>query len=187
MSNEIARQRSRKGGPTSGKVGAAIKGIEWRTIEYSRHVLLYKHLLCRLPTRKVWTAKGNRSLRNCNSRKAVDYFLQVLLGSQLDNSAIRFIAEFLSTDVVKKHDELDRVNSQSTIASTRSPTKDSPTAKDQTPPRKEGYLSKRGKNFGGMQTRYFVLDSPQLRYFDAVCPPPKALPNSSQTVSTSEV
>lgn len=117
----------------------------------------------------------------------MDYFLQVILGSQLDDGAIRFIAEFLSTDVVKKHDELDRVNSQSTIASTRSPTKESPTPRDQPPPRKEGYLSKKGKNFGGMQTRYFVLDSPQLRYFDAVSPFHKGLPNSSQTVFTSEV
>ena len=102
----------------------------------------------------------------------MDYFLKVILGSQLDASGLRTVAEFLSTDIVKKHDPelLDRVNSQSTVASTRSPTKENASSpvKDQAPPKKEGYLTKRGKNFGGWQTRYFVLDSPQLKYFDAV-------------------
>ncbi|KAJ3885514.1 hypothetical protein GG344DRAFT_13468, partial [Lentinula edodes] len=32
---------------------------------------------------------------------------------------------------------------------------------------KEGYLTKRGKNFGGWKTRYFVLQGPVLEYFDA--------------------
>ncbi|KAF5355223.1 hypothetical protein D9758_005973 [Tetrapyrgos nigripes] len=31
---------------------------------------------------------------------------------------------------------------------------------------KEGYLTKRGKNFGGWKTRYFVLQGPVLEYFD---------------------
>lgn len=33
---------------------------------------------------------------------------------------------------------------------------------------KEGYLTKRGKNFGGWKTRYFVLRGPVLEYFDTV-------------------
>lgn len=36
--------------------------------------------------------------------------------------------------------------------------------------RKEGYLTKRGKRWGGWTTRYFVLDGPVLEYFDTVCP-----------------
>ncbi|KAF5383730.1 hypothetical protein D9615_003689 [Tricholomella constricta] len=31
---------------------------------------------------------------------------------------------------------------------------------------KEGYLTKRGKNFGGWKTRYFVLQGPILEYYD---------------------
>ena len=33
---------------------------------------------------------------------------------------------------------------------------------------KEGYLTKRGKNFGGWKTRYFVLSGPVLEYYDCV-------------------
>ena len=33
---------------------------------------------------------------------------------------------------------------------------------------KEGYLTKRGKNFGGWKTRYFVLQGPVLEYYDYV-------------------
>lgn len=36
---------------------------------------------------------------------------------------------------------------------------------------KEGYLTKRGKNFGGWKTRYFVLQGPVLEYFDSVSVP----------------
>lgn len=33
---------------------------------------------------------------------------------------------------------------------------------------KEGYLTKRGKNFGGWKTRYFVLQGPVLEYYESV-------------------
>ena len=33
---------------------------------------------------------------------------------------------------------------------------------------KEGYLTKRGKNFGGWKTRFFVLQGPVLEYFESV-------------------
>ena len=33
---------------------------------------------------------------------------------------------------------------------------------------KEGFLTKRGKNFGGWKARYFALDDPVLRYYDSL-------------------
>lgn len=36
---------------------------------------------------------------------------------------------------------------------------------------KEGYLTKRGKNFGGWKTRYFVLQGPSLEYYESVSYP----------------
>ncbi|ORY82548.1 hypothetical protein BCR37DRAFT_315298 [Protomyces lactucae-debilis] len=38
---------------------------------------------------------------------------------------------------------------------------------DQSETYKEGYLSKRGKTFGGWKARYFIIDGPCMRYFDA--------------------
>ncbi|KAI3323363.1 hypothetical protein HD806DRAFT_82834 [Xylariaceae sp. AK1471] len=34
-------------------------------------------------------------------------------------------------------------------------------------PFKNGYLTKKGKNFGGWKARYFVLDGPNLKYYEA--------------------
>ena len=34
--------------------------------------------------------------------------------------------------------------------------------------RKDGYLTKKGKNFGGWKSRYFVLDGPVMEYFESV-------------------
>jgi hypothetical protein len=33
---------------------------------------------------------------------------------------------------------------------------------------KEGFLTKRGKNFGGWKTRYFVLNENVLEYYESV-------------------
>lgn len=33
---------------------------------------------------------------------------------------------------------------------------------------KEGYLTKRGKNFGGWKSRFFVLQGPTLEYYENV-------------------
>jgi RalA-binding protein 1 len=105
----------------------------------------------------------------------VDYFFGVVMGSQLDNRSLYAIAQFLSTEIVQKHDSqlLDKRNSGvlDSSSSMKSPTRvEIPTGgfRDGSGPSKEGYLTKRGKNFGGWQTRYFVLDGPQLKYYDAV-------------------
>jgi len=103
----------------------------------------------------------------------VDYFFDVVLGSQLDDRALYAVAEYLSSDIVQKHDSqiIGKRTSLPVSTLTQSPTKtEAPTTSlnESGNPVKEGYLTKRGKNFGGWQTRYFVLDGPQLKYFDTV-------------------
>jgi RalA-binding protein 1 len=99
----------------------------------------------------------------------VDYFFDMILGSQLDDQALFAIAEFLSTDIVQKHDsQRDKRFSLPASTSSRSPTNIEDPVQEGENPAKAGYLTKRGKNFGGWQTRYFVLDGPQLKYYDAV-------------------
>jgi RalA-binding protein 1 len=100
----------------------------------------------------------------------------VLLGSQLDVGGLQTIAEFLSSDIVQKHDSqisdkpVSGLNTPTSGQSSKSPTHETGSAPEETkPPTREGYLTKRGKNFGGWQQRYFVLDGPQLKYYDTVC------------------
>lgn len=97
------------------------------------------------------------------------------MGSQLDDRSLYAIAQFLSTDIVQKHDSHLMDSRTSSVpdntASIKSPTRiEIPVGgfRDGAGPTKEGYLTKRGKNFGGWQTRYFVLEGPQLKYYDAV-------------------
>jgi RalA-binding protein 1 len=111
-----------------------------------------------------------------------------MLGSQLDDDSLRRIAEFLSCDIVQKHDSQtsDKVvtsggNTPTSAKSAKSPTRETANENGKTPT-KEGYLTKRGKNFGGWQTRYFVLDGPQLKYFDMVHPK-TSLPSQMDPIS----
>ena len=94
----------------------------------------------------------------------------------MDDTALRTIAEFLSSDIVQKHDSQisDKVasggNTPTSTKEMRSPTRETALGGlDSKGPTKSGYLTKRGKNFGGWQQRYFILDGPQLKYFDTVC------------------
>ena len=99
----------------------------------------------------------------------MDYFFKVILGSQLDDRALLMLAEFLSNDIVQKHDSQIGIQSASSSPiDGKSPTRLNAPNTGDAPPTKEGYLTKRGKNFGGWQSRYFVLDGPQLKYYDAV-------------------
>ncbi|ORX98900.1 hypothetical protein K493DRAFT_406428 [Basidiobolus meristosporus CBS 931.73] len=73
---------------------------------------------------------------------ALQKYLQHLISLNFSQNAD--ICEFLSTNVAKK------VNDNEKILGI-----------------KEGYLTKRGKNFGGWKRRYFVLKSPTLQYYEA--------------------
>lgn len=85
---------------------------------------------------------------------------------------MRIMAEFLSNDTVQKHDSQvsEKMTSGGNTPTSAKSTKSLiETTEADKAPVKEGYLRKRGKQFGGWQTRYFVLDGPQLKYFDMVC------------------
>ncbi|KAK9370298.1 hypothetical protein V1509DRAFT_617357 [Lipomyces kononenkoae] len=74
-----------------------------------------------------------------------DYFSAVMSIPALhqNDKQANLLGEFLSTDIID------------------------PMAMPDTSVRKEGYLTKRGKNFGGWKMRYFVLDSSQLQYYES--------------------
>jgi hypothetical protein len=71
----------------------------------------------------------------------LEQYLQHIISLPLEDTSD--ICEFLSTGI------LDTTNHQ-------------PSGQ------KEGYLTKRGKNFGGWKTRYFVLNDYTLDYYESV-------------------
>lgn len=72
-------------------------------------------------------------------RKAIEAYLQSLLIAPISDKSD--LCDFLSTN---------RVQSRSDSA------------------RKEGYLTKKGKNFGGWKRRFFILEGPVMRYYETV-------------------
>ncbi|KAJ4473739.1 hypothetical protein J3R30DRAFT_3511370 [Lentinula aciculospora] len=93
-----------------------------------------------LPEGKLWK---DHAPAKADQRKAVlETYLQTLINLPVKNNDE--VIAFFTTDVVK--DTMQPVMQAG---------------------HKEGYLTKRGKNFGGWKTRYFVLQGPVLEYFDA--------------------
>ena len=79
-------------------------------------------------------------------KRALEQYLQQVTSLRIKDT--RDLCEFLSTNVVER--EKLREGGDAGW--------------------KEGYLTKRGKNFGGWKSRYFVLRGPVLEYFDSVGP-----------------
>ncbi|TLS25665.1 hypothetical protein PpBr36_07613, partial [Pyricularia pennisetigena] len=92
-------------------------------------------------------------------RMALDLYLDELLNTPLDTETAIELCKYLSTNTLPANaDEtgiaIPRPDSQ--------PQKAGPGGR----PFRTGYLTKRGKNFGGWKARFFVLEGPQLRYYE---------------------
>ncbi|KAM0332079.1 hypothetical protein ACHAQA_002349 [Verticillium albo-atrum] len=126
-------------------------------------------------------AKLDQKLKNCSSvttkapdralfsghapakldarRIALDHYLEEILETQLDQSAALELCKYLSTNTLPPN--ADEVATPDIVESAT--TRVGPGGR----PFRSGYLTKRGKNFGGWKARFFVLDGPQLKYFEA--------------------
>ncbi|EXJ53722.1 RalA-binding protein 1 [Cladophialophora psammophila CBS 110553] len=114
--------------------------------------------LPKLPDRKLFS--GHSPAVVDARRNAINEYFDDLLDTPMDEQAAAVICRFLSTDVMEPqptvpshHNEDTQIRQVSQLHSGV--------------PTKSGYLTKKGKNFGGWKSRYFVLDSPELRYFEA--------------------
>src|SRR5262249_33552205 len=111
------------------------------------------------PDRKLFVGHSPATI---DARRAsIDTYFEDLLDTPMDEQAAAIICRFLSTDVLEPQPRPPAQNGE-----------DSQQKAGQTPqtggiPTKSGYLTKKGKNFGGWKSRYFVLDSQDLRYFEA--------------------
>jgi RalA-binding protein 1 len=113
----------------------------------------------KLPDRSVFS--GHSPAKIDARRDALNLYFETLLDTPMMEPTALVICRFLSSDAIEPRDDetnLMKPNGKSTPELVRGP---------DGKPRKEGYLTKRGKNFGGWKSRFFVLHGPELRYFES--------------------
>ncbi|KAF9952254.1 hypothetical protein BGZ70_000669 [Mortierella alpina] len=96
--------------------------------------------LPKLPDKSLFSTHAPSKV---DARKvALEQYLQQVTSLRIKDT--RDLCEFLSTNVVEREKRREGDSGW-----------------------REGYLTKRGKNFGGWKTRYFILRGPVLEYFDS--------------------
>ncbi|KAH7348258.1 hypothetical protein BKA66DRAFT_504814 [Pyrenochaeta sp. MPI-SDFR-AT-0127] len=110
----------------------------------------------RLPERALFS--GHAPARIDARRVALNQYFDVMLETPMNEKTALIVCEYLSTDVIGAQAG-DRLAPEASVGPTVSAPK--------TRQRKEGYLTKRGKNFGGWKARFFVLDGPEFRYYES--------------------
>jgi RalA-binding protein 1 len=93
-------------------------------------------------------------------RAALDTYLDEILNTQMDTATALEICKYLSTNAVEPNAE--EMNPRGELTA-ESPVKAGPGGR----PLKNGYLTKKGKNFGGWKARFFVLDGPVFKYYES--------------------
>ncbi len=92
-------------------------------------------------------------------REALERYFEAILDTPMDDNAALVLCHFLTTHIIDTvnedaHDSLSATGSPVTLQSGGKTVK-------------EGYLTKKGKNFGGWKARFFELDDPVLRYYES--------------------
>jgi RalA-binding protein 1 len=93
-------------------------------------------------------------------RAALDRYFDEILNTQMDMDVALEVCRYLSSNTMEPHAD-DNVSP--VVSRGESPLKTGPGGR----PIKNGYLTKRGKNFGGWKARFFVLDGPVFKYYEA--------------------
>ncbi|KAG4305666.1 hypothetical protein PORY_001222 [Pneumocystis oryctolagi] len=139
----------------------------WRIEKSIQKILSFDSKLRRaIPFWKIpdITCLTTQNTARVDQRKALlDQYLKYILSIPLDESVCLLLNDFLNTDIetqTKPHIPYNKQNTTDQEHSNEHSTKSSSLIK------KEGYLTKRGKNFGGWKSRYFVLDGPVLKYYE---------------------
>lgn len=94
-------------------------------------------------------------------REALDRYLGFILDQPLIEDAAVLVCKFFSTDALEPEKE-------ASVTVVNLPGDKEGVVKSKILQTREGYLTKRGKNFGGWKARYFVLDGPELKYYDTL-------------------
>ncbi|KAK8223018.1 hypothetical protein BKA81DRAFT_281578, partial [Phyllosticta paracitricarpa] len=109
-----------------------------------------------LPDRSLFS--GHAPSKMDARRAALNGYFDKLLDTPMGERAALVICEFFSSDAFGAEEETPKPSALS-----------SPRHLSQSPEKvtKEGYLTKKGKNFGGWKARYFVLESSDFRYYES--------------------
>ena len=106
----------------------------------------------KLPDRSLFN--GHAPAKIDARRMAMEKYFEALLDTPMDERAALVVCRYFSTQVD------DSVTPSIQVSSPTTPGLIGRLVK-------EGYLTKRGKNFGGWKARFFVLNEPILRYYES--------------------
>lgn len=111
----------------------------------------------KLPDRSLFNGQAPAKI---DSRKiALEKYFETILDTPMDDKTALVLCHYLSTQVI---------DPSSYDVNGAYPAAGSPvTLGSEGKYTKEGYLTKRGKNFGGWKARFFILDDPVLRYYES--------------------
>ncbi|KAI9818190.1 MAG: hypothetical protein M1827_000815 [Pycnora praestabilis] len=113
----------------------------------------------KLPDRSLFS--GHAPAKIDARRDALEQYFEALLDTQLDEQAALAVCQFLSLDVIEPHDDgISSLRDTHIVETSR-------TVETARKPKKQGYLTKKGKNFGGWKVRFFSLEGPALRYYES--------------------
>lgn len=111
----------------------------------------------RTPDRSLFS--GHAPAKLDIRRTVLDLYFEELLNTPLDTATAVEMCKYLSLNVLPPN--ADEMGS-STGPDEEGALKVGPGGRQL----KSGYLTKRGKNFGGWKTRFFVVEGPQLKYYE---------------------
>ncbi|KAJ5678595.1 hypothetical protein N7462_006839 [Penicillium macrosclerotiorum] len=113
----------------------------------------------KLPDRSIFS--GHSPAKVDARRAALNAYFDNLLDTPMDERGALVICQFLTNDAIEPRDD------ETSLLKSHGQAKPDMLRGPDGKPRKEGYLTKRGKNFGGWKARYFVLHGPELKYYES--------------------
>ncbi|KAL9014715.1 MAG: hypothetical protein Q9173_000638 [Seirophora scorigena] len=113
----------------------------------------------KLPDRSLFS--GHAPTKVDARRAALERYFEAVLDTPMDEKAAVALCRYLSAQAIEPTN--DEIAGSAATATPTTPVKRGSDGRLV----KEGYLTKRGKNFGGWKARFFVLDEPILRYYES--------------------
>lgn len=113
----------------------------------------------KLPDRSLFN--GHAPSKVDARRVALERYFEAVLDTPMDEKSAVALCRYLSTQAIEPAN--DDIAGSAATATPSSPVKRGSDRRLV----KEGYLTKRGKNFGGWKARFFVLNEPTLRYYES--------------------